>query len=223
MSAGLLQWGHTFTMVARKHLDDAAADGKPVSEVRAKVDEQWAKVRHLSQRLPAERHCSTAADVLYRSPETLAHVATQAGTACRQSTAWPPLSSLMLSLVRTLTPQAEAKYNEALAVKGEHVDALQYFANLEMERAKLAAGINVGNRCVDCSLVFQPDLDKSRPQTSASVGRATLWHVRNDFTSLNAQLNSAVEAGSRRRSPRRRAPPLRRQLTRRLPRRSRRR
>ena len=43
--------------------------------------------------------------------------------------------------------QAEDKYNEALAVKGEHVDVLQYLANLEMERAKLAAGINVGSRC----------------------------------------------------------------------------
>ena len=42
--------------------------------------------------------------------------------------------------------QAEAKYNEALAVKGEHVDALQYLGSLEMERAKLAAGINVGTR-----------------------------------------------------------------------------
>ena len=43
--------------------------------------------------------------------------------------------------------QAEAKYGEALAVKGEHVDTLQYLASLEMERAKLAAGLNVGARC----------------------------------------------------------------------------
>ncbi len=49
--------------------------------------------------------------------------------------------------------QAEAKYNEALAVKGEHVDALQYLASLEMERAKLAAGINVGNRWVSDSVL----------------------------------------------------------------------
>ncbi len=62
---------------------------------------------------------------------------------------------------KTLTPQAEAKYNEGLAVKGEHVDALQYLASLEMERAKLAAGINVGNRCIVCSLVFQPGLASS--------------------------------------------------------------
>lgn len=48
--------------------------------------------------------------------------------------------------------QAEAKYNEALAVKGEHVDALQYLGSLEMERAKLAAGINVGTRCVEFSI-----------------------------------------------------------------------
>jgi chemotaxis protein histidine kinase CheA len=82
--SGLVQWGHTYTMVARKHLDDAAADGRDVADVRSQVDEQWAK--------------------------------------------------------------AEAKYNEALGVKGEHVDALQYLASLEMERAKLAAGINVGNR-----------------------------------------------------------------------------
>jgi tetratricopeptide (TPR) repeat protein len=82
--SGLLQWGHTFTMVARKHLDDAAADGKPISDVQDVVEEQWAK--------------------------------------------------------------AEAKYNEALAVKGEHVDALQYLGSLEMERAKLAAGINLGTR-----------------------------------------------------------------------------
>ena len=32
-------------------------------------------------------------------------------------------------------------------MKGEHVDALQYLGSLEMERAKLAAGINVGTRC----------------------------------------------------------------------------
>lgn len=42
--------------------------------------------------------------------------------------------------------QAEGKYNEALKVKGEHVEALQYLASLEMERAKLAAGLNVGAR-----------------------------------------------------------------------------
>lgn len=42
--------------------------------------------------------------------------------------------------------QAEGKYNEALGVKGEHVEALQYLASLEMERAKLAAGLNVGAR-----------------------------------------------------------------------------
>ena len=52
--AGLLQWGHTFTMVARKHLDDAAANGKPISDVQDVVEEQWAKVRRLRQaaRLP---------------------------------------------------------------------------------------------------------------------------------------------------------------------------
>lgn len=43
-SAGLLQWGHTFTMVARKHLDEAAADGKPIADVKELVEEQWAKV-----------------------------------------------------------------------------------------------------------------------------------------------------------------------------------
>ena len=41
---GLLQWGNTYTMVARKHLDDAAADGRPISDVLATVEEQWAKV-----------------------------------------------------------------------------------------------------------------------------------------------------------------------------------
>lgn len=31
-------------------------------------------------------------------------------------------------------------------MKGEHVDALQYLASLEMDRAKLAAGVNIGTR-----------------------------------------------------------------------------
>mmetsp|Transcript_14445 Transcript_14445/g.43688 ORF Transcript_14445/g.43688 Transcript_14445/m.43688 type:complete len:721 (-) Transcript_14445:878-3040(-) len=82
--SGLTQWGHVFTVKARKHLDDAAADGKPIDDVRATVEDLWA--------------------------------------------------------------QAEKKYNEALAVKGEHVDTLQYLASLEMDRAKLAAGLNVGAR-----------------------------------------------------------------------------
>lgn len=34
-------------------------------------------------------------------------------------------------------------------MKGEHVDTLQYLASLEMDRAKLAAGLNVGARCVN--------------------------------------------------------------------------
>ena len=36
-------------MVARKHLDDAAADGKPISDVQNVVEEQWAKVPYLIQ------------------------------------------------------------------------------------------------------------------------------------------------------------------------------
>jgi hypothetical protein len=59
-----------------------------------------------------------------------------------------PGSNTILNRIKFLPDQAEAKYNEALAVKGEHVDALQYLGSLEMERAKLAAGINVGTRCV---------------------------------------------------------------------------
>lgn len=82
--SGLTQWGHTFTVMARKLLDDAASDDKPISAVKKDVEDLWSK--------------------------------------------------------------AEAKYNEALAVKGEHVEALQYLASLEMERAKLAAGLNVGAR-----------------------------------------------------------------------------
>ena len=43
--AGLTQWGHVFTVKARKHLDDAAADGKAVDDVRAAVEGLWAQVR----------------------------------------------------------------------------------------------------------------------------------------------------------------------------------
>lgn len=42
--AGLTQWGHVFTVKARKHLDDAAADGKPIDDVRATVEDLWAQV-----------------------------------------------------------------------------------------------------------------------------------------------------------------------------------
>lgn len=35
-------------MVARKHLDDAAADGKPIADVQDAVEEQWAKVPRLT-------------------------------------------------------------------------------------------------------------------------------------------------------------------------------